>query len=108
MIPHAAGFSNYHLRLKLWRFPRDAALFHLLGEPDPVKTALEARETVKETEAQTTPETPEETRQRRLLEWFNSDWTPPLRGNGRAARAGGNRTPTQPPRLLVGVKGEVI
>ena len=29
---------------------------------------------------------------------------PALRGNGRAARADGNRTPTRHPRLLVGVK----
>ena len=46
------------------------------GEPDPVKTALEAVESDKEAEAEATPLSPEEARQRRLLEWFNSDWTP--------------------------------
>ena len=46
------------------------------GEPDPVKAGLEAIETAQETEAETTPLSPEEARQRRLLEWFNSDWTP--------------------------------
>ena len=46
------------------------------GAADPVKEVLEARETAQETEAQTTPLSPEEARQRRLLEWFNSDWTP--------------------------------
>ena len=46
------------------------------GEPDPVKTALEARESDKESEAETTPLSPEEASQRHLLEWFNSDWTP--------------------------------
>ena len=46
------------------------------GEPDPVQTALEAREAAKGNEAQTTPQSPEDARQRRLLEWFNSDWTP--------------------------------
>ena len=46
------------------------------GEPDPVKTALEAVESDKEAEAETTPLSPEEARERRLQVWFNSDWTP--------------------------------
>ena len=45
------------------------------GEPDPVKTALEAVESDKETEAETTPLSPEEASQRRLLEWWGSDWS---------------------------------
>ena len=45
------------------------------GEPDPVRTALEARETAQETEAETTPLSPEEAREKRLQAWFNSDWS---------------------------------
>jgi hypothetical protein len=69
------------------------------GEPDPVKTALEAVESDKE--PRPPPLSPEEARQRRLLEWFNSDLDP---ASSRQWSAGGNRTPTRPPRLLVGVK----
>ena len=47
------------------------------GEPDPVKTALEARETAKEAEKAATPQSPEEVHQQRLQAWWRSqDWTP--------------------------------
>ena len=45
------------------------------GEPDPVKAALESREADKEAEAESTPLSPEEARERRLQAWFNSDWS---------------------------------
>ena len=45
------------------------------GEPDPIKAGLEVVESDKEAEAQTTPLSPEEARERRLQAWFNSDWS---------------------------------
>ena len=46
--------------------------------PDPVKAGLEAQKQAKVKEAEKRPLSPEEARQKRLLEHWASDWTPRL------------------------------
>ena len=45
------------------------------GEPDPIKAGLEAVESDKEAEAETTPLSPEEACEKRLQAWWGSDWS---------------------------------